>query len=144
MKGNGRNELLQLLVDALPQGPQYYPADQITDTYMRNIAAELIREQIMLQLRDEIPHSVAVQIQDYKERDNGTTYISANIFVERPNHKQIIIGAKGSQLRQIGAAARKEIEEMIEGKAYLELWIKVEPRWRRNENALRRLGYSSE
>ncbi len=143
-KGNGRSELLQLLVDALPQGPRYYPADQVTDIYLRDIAAELIREQIMLQLREEIPYSVAVQIQDYKERENGTTYISANIFVERPNHKQIIIGTKGSQLRKIGAAARKEIEEMIEGNVYLELWIKVEPKWRRNENMLRRLGYSSE
>ena len=143
-KGNGRSELLQLLVDALPQGPRYYPADQVTDTYLRDIAAELVREQIMLQLRDEIPHSVAVQIQDYKERANGTTYISANIFVERPNHKQIVIGAKGSQLRRIGAAARKEIEAMIEGKVYLELWIKVEPKWRRNEKVLRRFGYSSE
>jgi len=143
-KGNGRSELLQLLVDALPQGPRYYPADQVTDTYLRDIAAELVREQIMLQLREEIPYSVAVQIQDYKERENGITYISANIFVERPNHKQIIIGTKGSQLRKIGAAARKEIETMIEGKVYLELWIKVEPKWRRNENVLRRLGYSSE
>lgn len=144
VKGNGRSELLQLLVDALPQGPRYYPADQVTDIYLRDIAAELVREQIMLQLREEIPYSVAVQIQDYKERENGTTYISANIFVERPNHKQIIIGTKGSQLRKIGAAARKEIEAMIEGKVYLELWIKVEPKWRRNENMLRRLGYSSE
>ncbi len=143
-KGNGRSELLQLLVDALPQGPRYYPADQVTDIYLRDIAAELIREQIMLQLRDEIPYSVAVQIQDYKERENGTTYISANIFVERPNHKQIIIGTKGSRLRKIGTAARSEIEDMIEGNVYLELWIKVEPKWRRNENVLRRLGYSSE
>ncbi|MCA9929469.1 MAG: GTPase Era [Anaerolineales bacterium] len=143
-QGNGRQELLQMLENALPKGPRYYPADQVTDTYMRDIAAELIREQIMLQLRDELPYSVAVQVQDYKERSNGTTYIGANIFVERPNHKQIIIGSKGSRLKNIGAAARREIEAMIEGKVYLELWIKVEPKWRRNEKALRRLGYSSE
>lgn len=143
-KGNGRNQLLNMVIDALPQGPRYYPADQITDTYVRDIAAELIREQIMLQLRDEIPYGVAVQVQDFKERPGGTTYISAHIFVERNNHKQIIIGSRGKQLQKIGSAARKEIEAVLEGKVYLELWVKVEPKWRRNENALRRLGYSKE
>ncbi|MCP5101656.1 MAG: GTPase Era [Chloroflexi bacterium] len=144
LEGNGRDELLQMIVSSLPQGPRYYPADQVTDVYVRDLAAERVREQIMLQLRDEIPYGVAVQIQDFKERANGTTYISANIHVERQNHKQIVIGAKGSQLRAIGAAARKEIEEVIEGKVYLELWIKVTPKWRRNEKILRRFGYSSE
>jgi GTPase len=143
-KGNGRDELLQIIVESLPLGPRYYPADQVTDVYVRDLAAERIREQIMLQLRDEIPYGVAVQIQDFKERANGTTYISANIHVERQNHKQIIIGAKGSQLREIGAAARTEIEQVLEGKVYLELWIKVTPKWRRNEKVLRRFGYSSE
>lgn len=140
----GMDELLDMLVTALPEGPQYYPDDQITDVYMRDIAAELIREQIMLQLRDEVPYGTAVQILEFKERDNGTIYISANIIVERDTHKRIIIGAKGAQLRQIGAQARQEIERMLEGKVYLELWIKVEEKWRRNERALRRFGYSSE
>jgi GTPase len=140
--GNGRNELLTLIVAALPEGPRYYPADQITDIYVRDMAAEFIREQIMLQLRDEIPYGVAVQVDQFKERENGVTYIGANIFVERDNHKAIIIGAKGSQLRQIGAAARKELEELVEGKVFLELWVKVEPKWRHNEKALKRLGYS--
>lgn len=141
-RGDGRSELLDLIVQALPQGPRYYPPDQVTDVYLRDMAAELIREQIMLQLRDEIPYGVAVQVDQFKERDNGVTYISANIFVERDSHKAIVIGAKGSQLRQIGAAARKEIEALLEGKVFLELWVKVEPKWRRNENALKRLGYS--
>lgn len=140
--GNGRAELLNLVVQALPEGPRYYPADQITDIYVRDMAAEFIREQVMLQLRDEIPYSIAVQVNEFKERPNGTTYIGANVFVERDNHKRIIIGAKGSQLRQIGAAARKEIETLVEGKVFLELWVKVEPKWRRNEKALKRLGYS--
>lgn len=140
--GNGRNELLDLIVQALPEGPRYYPADQVTDVYLRDMAAEFIREQVMLQLRDEIPYSVAVQVDQFKERDNGVTYISANIIVERDNHKAIVIGAKGSQLRQIGAAARKELEELLEGKVFLELWVKVEPKWRHNEQALKRLGYS--
>lgn len=140
--GNGRNELLDLIVQALPEGPRYYPADQVTDIYLRDMAAEFIREQVMLQLRDEIPYSVAVQVEQFKERDNGTTYIGANIIVERDNHKAIVIGAKGSQLRQIGAAARKELEELLEGKVFLELWVKVEPKWRHNEQALKRLGYT--
>ncbi|MCP4419177.1 MAG: GTPase Era [Chloroflexi bacterium] len=139
--GNGRNELLNLVVQALPQGPRYYPSDQITDIYVRDMAAEFVREQVMLQLRDEIPYSVAVQVDQFKERPNGTTYIGANIIVERDNHKRIVIGSKGSQLRQIGAAARKEIELLIGGKVFLELFVKVEPKWRRNEKALKRLGY---
>ncbi|MFZ1399381.1 MAG: GTPase Era [Candidatus Promineifilaceae bacterium] len=140
--GNGRSELLNLIVQALPQGPRYYPADQVTDIYVRDMAAEFIREQVMLQLRDEIPYGVAVQVDQFKERDNGVTYIGANIFVERDNHKAIVIGAKGSQLRQIGAAARKELETLVEGKVFLELWVKVEPKWRHNEKALKRLGYT--
>lgn len=140
--GNGRDELLDLIVQALPEGPRYYPADQVTDVYLRDMAAEFIREQIMLQLRDEIPYGVAVQVDEFKERHNGTTYIGANIFVERDNHKAIVIGAKGSQLRQIGTAARKELEALVEGKVFLDLWVKVEPKWRRNEKALKRLGYS--
>lgn len=143
LHGNGRDELLQMLVEALPEGPRYYPADQVTDLYLRDIVAELIREQIMLQMRDEIPYGVAVQTDQYKERENGVTYIGANIFIERDSHKRILIGAKGAQLRQIGSAARQEIESFLEGKVFLDLWVKVEPKWRRNERALKRFGYSS-
>ena len=141
-EGNGRSELLEMVVAKLPEGPRFYPADQITDVYVRDIAAEFVREQIMLQLRDEVPYGTAVQIDQYKERDNGVIYISANIFVERDSHKQIIIGSKGSQLRQIGADARKEIEALIGQKVFLELWIKVLPKWRRNEKSLKRFGYN--
>lgn len=144
LHGNGRDELLQMLVEALPEGPRYYPADQVTDLYLRDIVAELIREQIMLQLRDEIPYGVAVQTEQYKERENNVTYIGANIFVERDSHKRIVIGAKGSQLRQIGTAARREIESFLQGKVFLDLWVKVEPKWRRNERVLKRFGYSSD
>ncbi len=141
--GNGRDALWQMLIDALPAGPRYYPADQITDLFVRDIAAELIREQIMLQLREEIPYGVAVRINEFKERENGDTYVNATIFTERDNHKQIIIGAGGAQLRELGAAARQEIEALVEGKVFLELWVKVEPKWRQNEKALRRFGYSA-
>lgn len=140
--GDGRDELLRLIVDALPEGPRYYPADQVTDLYLRDMAAEFIREQIMLQLRDEVPYGTAVEILEFKERDNGTTYISANIFVERDSHKRIIIGKKGQQLREIGAAARQQLETLVEGKVFLELWVKVEPKWRHNEKALKRFGYA--
>jgi GTP-binding protein Era len=140
----GVETLLEMLEDALPQGPRYYPAEQITDTYQRDLAAELVREQILLQIRDEIPHGTAVQVQEFKERDNGVIYISATVFVEREAHKKIIIGAKGSQLREIGAEARKEIERMLGTRVYLDLWVKVARRWRRNEGALKRFGYVSE
>ena len=144
LTGDGVGELLTRLIDALPEGPRYYPADQITDAYERAIAAELIREQIMLQLRDEIPYGAAVRVRDYKERANGDTYVSADIFVERESHKSIVIGANGAQLKAIGAAARREIEQLAGGKVFLELWVKVQKDWRRDKNALKQLGYSDE
>lgn len=137
----GCDQLLQQIIEHLPLGPRYYPADQVTESYLRDIAAELVREQILLQLRDEIPHGSAVLITDYKEREQGTHYIAATIFVEREAHKKILIGAKGAQLRQIGAAARAEIQKLVEATVFLELWVKVEPKWRRNEKALQRFGY---
>ncbi len=143
LQQGGVESLLQMLIDLLPEGPRYYPADQTTDTYVKDIAAELIREQIFLRMREELPYSTAVQVMEYKLRDNGTTYIAATVFVERDNHKKMIIGNKGKQLRAIGAAARKEIETLIDGKVYLELWVKVEPQWRRSETALKRFGYST-
>lgn len=143
LKGYGLEALISLLVEELPEGPRFYPVDQTTDTFIRDIAAELIREQIFLQMREEIPYGASVKVDEYKERDNGVTYIQATIYVERNNHKRMIIGKKGAQLRQIGSAARKEIEELIEGKAFLELWVKVEPNWRRSEKALKKLGYES-
>jgi GTP-binding protein Era len=143
-KRYGCDELFQMIVDTLPEGPRFYPPDQITDAYVRDIAAEMIREQAILQLREEIPHGVAVQVDEYKERSNGTIYISATIFIERTSHKRILIGTKGARLRNLGAAARKEIEALVDAKVFLELWVKVEPKWRRNAKALKRLGYSHE
>lgn len=144
LQGRGVDEMLQMLIDALPAGPRYYPEDQITDVFVRDIAAEMIREQIFLQLQDEIPYSTAVRVDEFKERPNGITYISANIYVERDNHKKMIIGKKGARLRELGSAARQEIEKLIDNKVFLELWIKVEPKWRRRDNTLRRFGYSAD
>jgi GTP-binding protein Era len=144
LAGRGVDEMLQMLINSLPSGPRYYPEDQITDVFIRDIAAEMIREQIFLQLDEEIPYSTAVRVDEFKERPNGTTYISANIYVERDNHKKMIIGKKGARLRELGSGARQEIEKLIDNKVFLELWIKVEPKWRRRDNTLRRFGYSSE
>ena len=142
-EGQGVAELLERLVAGLPEGPRYYPPEQITDVFERNIAAELIREQLMLQLRDEIPYGTAVQVRDFKERDNGTIYVSADIFVERDSHKSIVIGAGGAQLKQLGAAAREQIEQLMDAKVFLDLWVKVEPNWRRDPGLLRMFGYAS-
>ena len=96
----------------------------------------------MLQLREEIPYGTAVTVTEFKERENGLIYINATIHVERDSHKKIIIGRKGAQLQQIGSAARKEITALVESKVYLDLWVKVEPKWRHNLQALKRFGYS--
>ncbi len=142
-EGRGVDELFAMLLERLPEGPRFYPPEQVTDIYMRDLAAELIREQILLQIREEIPHGTAVAVDEFKERETGMVYIHAVIYVEREAHKKIVIGAAGAQLRAIGAEARKEIERMLGTRVYLELWVKVEPQWRRNEKALRRLGYAS-
>lgn len=140
--GDGLGELMEILVAALPEGPRYYPIDQTTDFFIRDIAGELVREQIFLQMRDEVPYGTAVRVERFKVRENGVTYINATIFVERENHKKMLIGANGAQLRKIGSGARREIEKLIDGKVYLELWVKVQADWRRDEQALERLGYS--
>ncbi|MEW5986323.1 MAG: GTPase Era [Chloroflexota bacterium] len=141
LKGQGCEELQQLLVDALPEGPRYYPTEQVTESYVREIAAELIREQLFLQLREEVPYGSVVRVEEFKEREDGSAYINAVIYLERDSHKRIVIGHKGEQLRQIGAAARIEIEKLTEGKVFLDLWVKVEPHWRQNERAVKRFGY---
>jgi GTP-binding protein Era len=142
--GLGLKELLAMLVRALPEGPRYYSEDEVTETYLRDIAAELIREQVFLQMREELPYGTAVKVEHFEEKENGVTVIGATIYVERENHRKMLIGVRGSQLRKIGAAARKEIEELVEGRVFLELWVKVEEQWRRKESALKRLGYSKE
>lgn len=143
LNGDGIDAMLEMLVDALPEGPRYFPLDQTTDSYERDIAAEMVREQLFLQMREEIPYGTVVVVEEFKERESGVTYIGATIYVERDSHKRMVIGHKGEQLRKIGSAARREIEPMIQGKVYLDLWVKVETRWRQNEDALKRFGYSS-
>jgi len=141
IEGVNLDKLLSLVVAALPEGPRYFPGDQVTDQTERQIAAELVREQVLRHTRQEVPHAVAVVVQEFKERDNGVIYVAANVFVERDSQKGIIIGRQGQMLRQIGAAARQEIERMSNGQVYLDLWVKVRKGWRRDERELRRLGY---
>lgn len=139
-QSRGVDELYQSIIDALPEGPRYYPADQITNTFVRDIVAELIREQLLQQLREEIPHGTAVKVTDFKE-DETPTRIRATIFVEREGHKRIVIGAGGSQLKKIGSAARQEIEDLMGEQVFLELWVKVAQNWRKQESQLKRFGY---
>ena len=140
-KGTGIDDLKARLIAHLPLGPRYYPPDQVTETYTRQIAAEMIREKVLLNTREEIPHAVAVEITDFKERHEGLIYVGATIYVERDSQKSIVIGKGGQLLKKIGAAARHEIEGLTGTRVYLELWVKVLPNWREDEAILQRLGY---
>lgn len=137
----GLDELLVLLVSLLPERPAEFDEDQITDLYERDIAADLIREAALLKLRDEVPHGIAVRIDQFAERPNGMSYIEATMLVERESQKGIVIGEGGKMLKQIGTKARQEIEAMAGHPVYLQLRVKVEKDWRNNENVLKRLGY---
>jgi len=140
-RGDGLDELVKLLIPLCPVRPAEFDEEQVTDLYEREIAADLIREAALLKLRDEVPHGIAVRVDEFKERDNGMVYIAATIFVERDSQKGIVIGEGGKMLKAIGSAARKEIESMGGHKVFLELRVKVEKDWRNNENVLKRLGY---
>ena len=138
---SGLGEMLEALISLLAERPPEYPEEQVTDLYERDIAADLIREACLLKLRDEVPHSLAVRIDEFKERENGMAYIAATIFVERESQKGIVIGEGGKMLKSIGSAARKEIEEMGGRKVFLEVRVKVHKDWRDDPNALKQLGY---
>jgi GTP-binding protein Era len=140
--GKGVEELLKLLLNHLPEGPRFYPPDQVSDLWTRDIAAEMIREAALHLTDQEIPHAIAVVIEEFKERKNGMIYIAANLFVERDSQKAIIVGKSGSMIKRISSNAREEIERFMETKIYLDLRVKVMKNWRSDDNALRRLGYN--
>ncbi|NLV74708.1 MAG: GTPase Era [Chloroflexi bacterium] len=142
LKAQDTDELLERVVALLPYGPRYYPEDQTTDQQERYIAAELIREQALLLLDQEVPHGLAVAVDEFKERENGDVFIAATIVCEKDSHKGIIIGKGGARLKTIGSRARKELEQLLDTRVFLELWIKVRPNWRKNEHILRELGYA--
>ncbi len=139
--GDGVDELVAYLLEQMPQGPRYYPADQLTEVNMRFVAAEVVREKIILHTEQEIPHSVAVEVVEYKEREKGKHFISAVIYVERDSQKGIIIGKSGAMLKQIGMEARQELRDMLDTDVYLELHVTVQKNWRGDEQFMRRLGY---
>ncbi len=139
--GDNLDKLRDMIISYLPPGPRYYPEDQIADVDERFIAAEIIREKALHFLHQEVPHAVAVVIDEFKDRSEDLSYISATIFVEKDSQKGIVIGKDGAMLKKIGQAARRELEIILGRKVYLELWVKVKRRWRKDEEELRRLGY---
>jgi GTP-binding protein Era len=142
-RGDHLVDLLPTLVNHLPEGEPYYPGEQITDLYEREISADLIRAAALLHLRDEVPHAIAVRIDEYTERGDHGAYIAATLFVERDSQKGIVIGRDGKMLKRIGTTARKEIESMSGRKSFLKLRVKVRKNWRNDENALRRFGFKN-
>ena len=141
LQGNNVNELINELVAGLPNGPQYYPADQISDHPERFVIAEMIREKVFMLTRDEVPHSVAVDVTSIQREDAEHVHISANIVVERPRQKGIIIGKKGQMLKKIGTLARQDIERLLGDRVFLQLWVKVVPKWRDKSAMLKDYGY---
>ncbi len=141
LRKDGTGRVVEKILEYLPAGPQYYPDDLVTDQLERFMAAEIIREKIMGKTTEEIPYSVAVEVQDWTERDDGVVSISANIYVEREGQKGIIIGEKGRMLKEVGTLARIEIERLLDAKVFLQLWVKVKKGWRDDKKALHELGY---
>jgi GTP-binding protein Era len=140
-RGDHLDRLTDTLIKYLPEGPPLFPEDQVTDLFERDIAADMIRAAAMIHLKHEVPHAVAVRIDEFKERDGHGAYISATLFVERESQKAIVIGKNGSMIKRIGITARKEIEEMSGRKVYLKLRVKVRKNWRNDENTLNLLGF---
>lgn len=138
--GEGLDELRSMLIERLPEGPQYFPSDYLTDQPERFLCAELIREKVLHETRQEVPHSAAVLI-DYWEETPRLTRISATIYVEKEGQKAIVIGAKGAMLKKIGTAARQEMEALLGRKIFLELYVKVRPGWRENNEFLNELDW---
>lgn len=140
-EGNNVEHLLEVLVDQMDEGPQYFPDDQITDHPEYFIVSELIRERVLSLTRDEVPHSVAVVTESMKRDENDKVHIQATIIVERTSQKGIIIGKGGKMLKNIGTQARKDIETLLADKVYLELWVKVQKDWRDKQTYLQDYGY---
>ena len=141
--GDGLEALTEALVKGLPEGPQYFPEDMMTDQPERLICAEMIREKALLHLRDEVPHGIGVEMMAMTKESDDFMEIHATIYCERDAHKGIIIGKRGSMLQIIGSEARKDIEQLLGMHVNLKLWVKVRPDWRNRMDDLRNLGYDS-
>ena len=142
LKGEGLSELLNAVVERLPEGPFLYSEDQLATQPIRFFAAELVRETLYEFLHDELPYATTVVVEDFKERERNKIYIRAIIYAERESQKKIIIGRKGEQLKRIGRTARAKIEDFLESGVYLDLWVKVRQKWRKNGFFLNTAGYS--
>jgi GTPase len=138
-RGDNRAKLLEEIIERMPAGEPFYPEDQVTDLYERDISADLIREACLNFLRDEVPHGIVVRIDEYSERNEQGVYIEATIFVEKESHKGIVIGQNGQMLKKIGTAARKEIEAMNGKSVYLQLRVKVRKNWRDDEKMVKQM-----
>lgn len=144
LRKDGVDELVQLIVKHLPEGPPLFGADEITDRSERFLATEIVREQVFNAYAQEIPYAVAVEVEDFKESDEdhgGKDYVSAVLYVDKDSQKAILIGRGGLMLKTIGTTAREQIEKMLERPVHLELWVKVYPKWRRDTAFLERIGY---
>ena len=142
-QGNNVSELIKTIAKYLPEGPQFYDADQLTDRPEYFIVAELIREQVLKLTHEEVPHATAVVVDRMRDHEGGKLQIEATIYVERPGQKGIIIGKKGQMLKQIGIAARQEIEALLGEKVNLRLWVKVQKNWRSDPAFLKSIGYNA-
>jgi len=143
LEGTNVNVLINELVSKMPEGPQYYPQDMITDHPERFLIGEIIREKIIEYTKEEIPHSIAVTVDSLKQNEENPDVMDlfATIYVERDGQKKIIIGSQGAMLKRIGTDARKEIKEILGTKVYLDIWVKVKPDWRNSSVSLKALGY---
>jgi GTPase len=140
LTGEGVKDLMATITESLPESPFLYPDDDVSTQSVRFFVAEMIRETVLEQLHDEVPYSVAVGIEEFRE-GRSPLYIRAVVYVERDSQKRIVIGSKGSRIREVGQAARKKIETFTGQSVYLDMWVKVVPNWRRDTAALERFGY---
>lgn len=142
-QGINTQEVLKSIIELLPEHPKYYPDDQLSDENERFFVSEIIREKIFELYHEEVPFSTEVLIEEFKERDNAKDFIRAAIVVERDSQKPIILGAKGASIKKLGQSARESIEEFLQRKVFLELFVKVREKWRSNPNMLKSFGYSN-
>ena len=139
--GENIERFTDIIESYLPEGPKYFPDDMVTDQPERNIVQEIVREKLLLRTREEVPHSIGVFTEEFKERENGKVYIRCTIYVERESQKRIIIGKKGTLMKEAGKEAREEIQNLIGAPVYLDLWVKVTKDWKNKTYLLRELGY---
>ena len=143
-RGEGVDELLDLLANYLPEGPQLFPEDMVTDQPERQVCAEIVREKLLLCLDKEIPHGTAVEVTKFSEREDGIIDLDVTIYCEKNSHKGIIIGKNGDMLKRISTQARQDVEKFMGTKVFLQTWVKVKENWRDNVNLIRNFGYKDE